>query len=68
MVFDLNVASHAIVDIKGISLPDAPFDYNASHFGKGLLGEDRAPEHDWQVGPHVMHIYDVTNQVSMAEL
>lgn len=45
-----------------ISWPDGAFDYNASRFGMGLLGEGERVTHDWQVGPEVTHVYDVTNQ------
>lgn len=59
---ELQVTVRSDIDIKGISWPDGAFDYNASRFGMGLLGEGERVTHDWQVGPEVTHVYDVTNQ------
>ncbi|XP_066939429.1 integrin alpha-PS2-like isoform X2 [Macrobrachium rosenbergii] len=57
----LPVTVRSDIDIKGISWPDGPFDYNVSLFGKHLVGE-RPIQHEKEVGPEVMHVYHVTNQ------
>ncbi|XP_071522748.1 integrin alpha-PS2-like isoform X3 [Panulirus ornatus] len=58
----LPVTVRSDVDIIGVSLPDVPFEYNASLYGVGLLGEDGVISHEQEIGPEVMHIYDVTNR------
>nr|XP_045592952.1 integrin alpha-PS2-like [Procambarus clarkii] len=58
----LPVTLRSDINIKGISFPDEPFDYNASQYGVGLVGEGGRVTHERQVGPEVMHVYDLTNR------
>ncbi|XP_069954463.1 integrin alpha-PS2 isoform X2 [Cherax quadricarinatus] len=58
----LPVTVRSDINIKGISIPDEPFDYNASMYGIGLVGDHGQLTHERQVGPEVMHVYDITNR------
>ncbi|XP_042213012.1 integrin alpha-PS2-like, partial [Homarus americanus] len=62
MALALPATVKTLIDIKGISWPDGPFDYNASLYGMGLVGEEGSITHEREIGPQVTHVYDVTNR------
>ncbi|KAK3883097.1 hypothetical protein Pcinc_012561, partial [Petrolisthes cinctipes] len=58
----LPVTSRSVVDIRGISWPDGPFDYNISKYTPlSPPSTTTNPPTANSMGPEVVHIYEVTN-------